>query len=57
MYDGRGTGFKGKKFKKITYGQLAKYETEDQISFAKYLSKLPTLIKTELEFGDGVMVG
>ena len=39
--DGRGTGFKGKRFKKITYGQLAKYETEDQISFAKYLSKLP----------------
>ena len=39
--DGRGTGFKGKKFKKLTYGQLAKYETEDQISFAKYLSKLP----------------
>jgi len=39
--DGRGTGFKGKNFKKITYGKLAKYETEDQISFAKYLSKFP----------------
>ena len=39
--DGRGTGFKGKNFKKITYGQLAKYETQDQISFAKYLSKFP----------------
>ncbi len=46
--DGRGTGFKGKKFKKITYGQLAKYETEDQISFAKYLSKLPYIDKERI---------
>ena len=46
--DGRGTGFKGKKFKKITYGQLAKYETEDQISFAKYLSKFPYIDKDRI---------
>ena len=46
--DGRGTGFKGKKFKKVTYGQLAKYETEDQISFAKYLSKLPYIEKDRI---------
>ena len=46
--DGRGTGFKGKKFKKITYGQLAKYETEDQISFAKYLSKFPYIDKNRI---------
>ena len=46
--DGRGTGFKGKKFKKITYGQLAKYETEDQISFAKYLSKFPYIDKSRI---------
>ncbi len=46
--DGRGTGFKGKKFKKITYGQLAKYETEDQISFAKYLSKFPYVDKDRI---------
>jgi dipeptidyl-peptidase-4 len=46
--DGRGTGFKGKKFKKITYGQLAKYETEDQISFAKYLSEFPYIDKDRI---------
>ncbi len=46
--DGRGTGFKGKKFKKMTYRQLAKYETEDQISFAKYLSKFPYIDKDRI---------
>ena len=46
--DGRGTGFKGKKFKKITYGQLAKYETEDQISFAKYMSKFSYIDKDRI---------
>ena len=46
--DGRGTGFKGKKFKKIIYGQLAKYETEDQISFAKYLSKFSFIDKDRI---------
>jgi dipeptidyl-peptidase-4 len=38
--DGRGTGFKGRDFKKITYMNLVKYETEDQISAAKKLSEL-----------------
>lgn len=38
--DGRGTGFKGTKFKKVTYKQLTKYETEDQISVAQQLGKL-----------------
>lgn len=38
--DGRGTGFKGADFKKSTYLNLVKYETEDQISAAKKLSKL-----------------
>ncbi|SDG45527.1 S9 family peptidase [Psychroflexus sediminis] len=33
--DGRGTGFKGRDFKKITQEQLGKYELEDQISSAK----------------------
>ena len=28
--DNRGTGARGEKFKKITYKQLGKYETEDQ---------------------------
>lgn len=37
--DGRGTGYKGTKYKKVTYKQLGKYETEDQIAAAKWLGK------------------
>jgi dipeptidyl-peptidase-4 len=36
--DNRGTGARGEKFKKLTYKQLGKYETEDQISSAKWLA-------------------
>jgi dipeptidyl-peptidase-4 len=39
--DGRGTGFKGRDFKKITQKELGKFEVEDQISAAKQLSELP----------------
>ena len=39
--DGRGTGFKGADFKKITYLNLVKYETEDQIQAAKQIGGLP----------------
>lgn len=39
--DGRGTGFKGAEFKKLTYRELGKYEVEDQIAAAKKLSELP----------------
>jgi dipeptidyl-peptidase-4 len=39
--DGRGTGLKGRDFKKSTYMNLVKYETEDQITAAKKLSELP----------------
>lgn len=39
--DGRGTGFKGRDFKKVTYLNLVKYETEDQIAAAKKLSEYP----------------
>lgn len=39
--DGRGTGFKGRDFKKVTYMNLVKYETEDQIAVAKKLADLP----------------
>jgi dipeptidyl-peptidase-4 len=38
--DGRGTGFKGRDFKKITQLQLGKYEVEDQIAAAKALGEL-----------------
>ena len=37
--DGRGTGFKGSDFKKATYLNLVKYETEDQIASAKKLAE------------------
>lgn len=35
--DGRGTGFKGADFKKVTQLQLGKYEVEDQIDAAKVI--------------------
>ncbi len=38
--DGRGTGYKGRDFKKVTYMNLVKHETEDQIAVAKELAKL-----------------
>ncbi|MCF1420298.1 S9 family peptidase [Mangrovimonas futianensis] len=37
--DGRGTGFKGAEFKKVTQKQLGKYEVEDQIAAAKKLGE------------------
>ena len=39
--DGRGTGLKGRDFKKVTQLALGKYEVEDQITAAKKLGALP----------------
>ncbi len=39
--DNRGTGGRGEEFKKMTYLQLGKYETIDQIEGAKHFGKLP----------------
>ncbi len=39
--DNRGTGARGEEFKKMTYQQLGKYETIDQIEAAKWLAKKP----------------
>jgi len=39
--DNRGTGGKGKIFQHITYKNLGKYETEDQISAARFLAEMP----------------
>lgn len=36
--DNRGTGFRGEEFKKCTYKELGKLETEDQIGAAKYFA-------------------
>ena len=39
--DNRGTGARGSEFKKCTYQQLGKLETEDQIDANRYLANLP----------------
>ncbi len=39
--DGRGTGLKGRDFKKVTQLALGRYEVEDQITAAKKLGALP----------------
>lgn len=39
--DGTGTGARGEAFRKKTYLQLGKYESDDQIAAAKYLGTLP----------------
>ena len=41
VIDTRGTGSRGEAFKKLTYKQLGKYETEDLIATGKYLANLP----------------
>ncbi|QBN18897.1 S9 family peptidase [Flavobacterium nackdongense] len=46
--DGRGTGFKGADFKKVTYKQLGKYEVEDQIDAAKVLGNYPYVDKSRI---------
>lgn len=46
--DGRGTGMRGEKFKKCTYMELGKYETEDQIEAAKYFGSLPFIDKDRI---------
>ncbi|MEM7572244.1 MAG: S9 family peptidase [Bacteroidota bacterium] len=38
--DNRGTGARGEEFKKMTYLELGKYETMDQIEAARYLGSL-----------------
>jgi dipeptidyl-peptidase-4 len=43
--DNRGTEYRGKKFKKCTYGQMGKLESADQIDVAKYLGTLPFIDK------------
>jgi len=46
--DGRGTGFKGAAFKKSTYLNLVKHETEDQIAVAKQLAKKPFIDQSKI---------
>jgi len=46
--DGRGTGFKGADFKKVTQNELGKYEVEDQIAAAKKLGELPYIDESRI---------
>lgn len=46
--DGRGTGKRGREFKKCTYKQLGVIETEDQIAAAKYLSSFNYVDSTRI---------
>ena len=46
--DGTGTGFRGEAFRKKTYLQLGKYESDDQIAVAKSLAKLPYVDKNRI---------
>lgn len=46
--DPRGTGRRGHAFRHITYGQLGKYETEDQVGVAKWLGAQPWVDRTRI---------
>ena len=46
--DGTGTGARGETFRKKTYLQLGKYESDDQIAVAKNLGKLPFVDKDRI---------
>ena len=46
--DGRGTGYKGADFKKITQKELGKFEVEDQIAAAKKLGELDYIDETKM---------
>jgi len=46
--DNRGTGARGRDFKKVTYKELGKYEVEDQIAAAVTLGKLPYVDATRI---------
>ncbi len=47
--DNRGTGARGNAFKTVTYKNLGKWETNDQVGAAKYLASLP--------YVDGARIG
>ncbi|MCB0806533.1 MAG: S9 family peptidase [Bacteroidales bacterium] len=46
--DNRGTGARGELFKKMTYLQLGKYETIDQVEAARYLGNLSYIDKSRI---------
>ncbi|MFY9152827.1 MAG: S9 family peptidase [Prolixibacteraceae bacterium] len=46
--DPRGTGARGEEFRKMTYQQLGKYESDDQVEAARYLSTLSFIDKNNI---------
>lgn len=46
--DPRGTAARGEDFRKVTYQQLGKYESDDQVEAAKYLGTLPYVDATNI---------
>ncbi|MBT6006149.1 MAG: S9 family peptidase, partial [Prolixibacteraceae bacterium] len=46
--DPRGTAARGEDFRKVTYMQLGKYESDDQVEAAKYLGTLPFVDKNNI---------
>lgn len=48
MVDNRGTGARGKEFKTAGYRNLGKWEVNDQVEGAKYLSSLPYVDKDRI---------
>ena len=46
--DPRGTGARGEEFRKMTYQQLGKYESDDQVEAARYLGTLPYVDKNKI---------
>jgi dipeptidyl-peptidase-4 len=46
--DPRGTGARGEEFRKLTYMQLGKFESDDQVEAAKYLGTLPFVDKNRI---------
>jgi dipeptidyl-peptidase-4 len=46
--DNRGTGARGRDFKKMTYLNLGKYEAADQIAAARYFASLPFVDETRV---------
>ncbi len=46
--DPRGTAARGESFRKISYMQLGKYESDDQIEAAKHLGSLPYVDKSNI---------
>jgi dipeptidyl-peptidase-4 len=46
--DPRGTGARGEEFRKMTYMQLGKYESDDQVEAAKYLGTLSFVDKNNI---------